>query len=333
MDAKYYIKKQKSIQCLLCPHQCILKDGDVGICLVRRNEGGKLIADAYGVLSAINIDPIEKKPLYHYYPGRNILSIGSYGCNMKCKCCQNFNISQKGIESGRGKTNIHISQLLQEAKMHDSNIGIAYTYNEPTVWYEFMYDTAKSAKESGLKNVIVSNGYINKKPLEELIPLIDAFNIDLKGFNRASHKRFTKADVEIVKQNLLHIYKSGKHLEITHLIVPGFNDSEDEFRNMILWITEKLDENVPLHISRYYPTYKYNEQPSDMNSLGNYYGWAAEHLNYVYLGNVNIPGKSNTYCRKCGKVIIERSGYHTSLSGVNNEGRCIFCNEMNIECI
>jgi pyruvate formate lyase activating enzyme len=333
MDARYYIKKQNSIQCLLCPHQCILKDGDKGICLIRRNEGGKLIADTYGVLSAIHMDPIEKKPLYHYFPGKNILSLGSYGCNMKCKCCQNFNISQNGTEGTGGYRNMNISLIIEQAKQDSSNIGLAYTYNEPTVWYEFMYDIAKEAWNNDLKNVVVSNGYICEEPLLKLLPLIDAFNIDLKGFNATTHKKFTKADLNIIKRNLEIIYNSGKHLEITHLVVPGFNDSTDEFERLITWIKDTLSPLVPLHISRYYPAYKYNEQPVDGSFLESYYQLASDHLSYVYVGNIHIPGRSDTFCRKCGHTLIERSGYHVTISGLDKEGNCNHCNTSNIKYI
>ena len=221
-----YFKYDNYIECRLCPHLCKIADGKRGICGVRKNTGEKIELMTYGVISGHSLDPVEKKPLYHFFPGRNILSIGSYGCNMRCDFCQNYHISQSRADSFSPDTDPE--KLALEALNSPNNIGLAFTYNEPVIWYEFVMDTAALIKEKGMYNVMVSNGFVNRNPLNDMLELIDAFNIDLKAFNDSFYTKLAGAGLEPVKEALKQIAKAGKHLEITTLIIPGRNDSEQE---------------------------------------------------------------------------------------------------------
>lgn len=330
-EANFY-KKQKddNVICYLCPHYCKIGKDNKGICGVRTNKEGELFSDVYGKVSALNIDPIEKKPLYHFHPGENILSIGSIGCNLKCKFCQNYDISQlrPGIE--KRLHDITPENIVTSCKTNNS-FGIAYTYNEPTVWYEYMIDTARLAQKNGLKNIVVSNGYINEKPLEQLLKYIDAFNIDLKAFNDDFYKKYASAKLEPVKKTLISIKKSGKHLEITNLVIPGLNDDERSFRDMIDWISSDLGKDTVLHLSRYYPTFKMTIQGTPVETLNKLFDIAKSQLNHVYLGNIHNKKGNDTFCSNCGNVLVKRSGYFTDIVGIDEFGKCLVCGKINIK--
>ena len=257
-ESQFYDKlENKKVQCSLCPHNCVISEGKSGVCKARVNNSGNLISDNYGHVSSIGFDPIEKKPLYHFYPGSEILSVGSFGCNLQCEFCQNWQISQTGVrESFRESRLYSPEEIIELAVTQKGNVGIAYTYNEPTVFFEFMIDMAQLAKDNGLKNVMVSNGYINQEPLNELNKYIDAYSIDLKGFNNNFFQSYTKSQLEPVKESLINIVAAGKHLEITNLVIPTLNDDENEFEEMVKWISFSLGKDIVLHISRYYPTYQ-----------------------------------------------------------------------------
>jgi len=326
MKAKYFSKENSTtIRCFLCPHKCRIEENKSGICKVRKNEGGELISKNYGIMSGIHLDPIEKKPLYHYYPGSYIFSIGSYGCNFKCRWCQNWQISQIDLSVFDDEKEFTPEMIIKMAMSYKENIGIAYTYNEPFVWFEFMYDTAIIAREKNLKNVIVTNGYINEEPLVELLPYVDAFNIDLKSFNDDIYRKYIGGTLKPVLHTLLTLKKYNIYFEITYLIVPGVNDNEEEFRNMVKWIAENLDKNVVLHLSRYFPMYQYNEPATSPLLLEKFYSIAKENLNYVYAGNIQLKNYQNTYCHNCGNLVLKRSGYFLSNKNFNEEGRCINC--------
>ena len=311
------------LECLLCPHYCKLTAGKSGICGVRKNTGEKIELLTYGVLSGYSLDPVEKKPLYHFFPGQNILSVGSYGCNMRCDFCQNYNISQKIPESLIPETTPE--KIVKAALSADKNIGIAFTYNEPVIWFEFMRDAATLAKNEGLKTVIVSNGYVNSEPLNEIIHFIDAFNIDLKAFNNSFYRKLTGADIEPVKNSLKQIAKSGKHLEITTLIIPGQNDDEKEMALQSEWISGELGKDVPLHLSRYFPMFRRGDPATSQETLNRLFEIASKNLDHVYMGNTNsLPGQ-NTSCPKCGTVVTIRTGYKTRLLNLDKEGKCAGC--------
>ncbi|MDT8401008.1 MAG: AmmeMemoRadiSam system radical SAM enzyme [Bacteroidales bacterium] len=329
MKAAYFIPlEEKMIRCTLCPHNCLLKPSETGICKVRHNIDGTMQTDVYENVSALALDPIEKKPLYHFHPGKQILSVGSFGCNMKCVFCQNYEISQPSVSiMNKRKNHLPSSQIIYEAKQISSNIGLAFTYNEPVVWYEFMLEMAADAKKSGLSTVMVSNGYINRAPLQDLIGYIDAFNIDLKAFTNDFYRKYTGSGLKPVLNTLKDIHSGGKHLEITFLVIPDYNDKREEFRACISWINDNLGPDVVLHLSRYFPNYNFSAPPTPSSTLKELFYIAREKLNFVYPGNINIPGIMDTVCPDCGSVITSRSAYR--IKHLNTEdGSCSKCGRM-----
>jgi len=287
----------------------------------------------YNQVSALHIDPIEKKPLYHFYPSQNILSIGNVGCNLSCKFCQNWEIAHCDPLAERAMAAVSTGKVVEEALGLPDNMGIAYTYNEPVVWYEYMYDIAAGikAQNKDKQNVVVTNGFINPEPLEDLFKFTDAFSVDLKAFTDKFYKKLTKSSLNPILEALKLIHRAGKHLEVTNLLIPGYNDDADDFRRMLDWIAENLDENVPLHISRFHPAYKMtNTPPTSPKKLREFYKIAASYMHYVFLGNISIEGTSDTYCKSCGKPLIRRSFFQTDISGLDAQGKCKYCGEKNI---
>jgi len=327
MEALFYSKLNNgNVVCNLCPHNCAISIGKRGICKVRKNEEGLLVSENYERISSIGFDPIEKKPLYHFYPGKEILSIGSVGCNLHCQFCQNYSISQTSVDEFDRDCSLYSPEQIKNlALSRNSNIGVAYTYNEPTVFFEFMLDTAKIIKSAGLKNVMVTNGFINPEPLSELHQYIDAYNVDLKAFNNDFFKKYTKSELEPVKETLKSIIKAGKHLEITNLVIPTLNDSEAEFENMCRWIAETLGKEIVLHISRYYPTYKMTIDQTSIDQMKLLFEIAKKYLDFVYLGNVLLDEGNNTFCNFCNELLISRSGYFTKIISVDKSGNCSKC--------
>lgn len=319
----FWAKTDNRIQCLVCPHNCKVAEGRTGICGVRKNNGKEIELITYGVISGYALDPIEKKPLYHFYPGYNILSVGSYGCNMRCDFCQNYHISQSvSLKSNR---EMLPGDLVDAALKASKNIGLAFTYNEPTIWFEYIRDAGIAAKNAGLRTVLVSNGYVNKDPLAEIIGFIDAFNIDLKAFNDSSYKILTGAHLEPVKSSLKQIASAGKHLEVTSLIIPGHNDKPEEMISQTEWIAGELGKDIPLHLSRYYPMYKRDDPATSQDTLERLYEIASERLDHVYLGNTHPGNGQDTWCPQCGETVTRRTGYHTDLVNLDAEGKCAKC--------
>lgn len=310
------------VHCRLCPHSCILSDGQSGICRVRINQGGVLYASAWGRLCTIAIDPIEKKPLYHFFPGSKILSIGSYGCNLQCRCCQNWQISQSGPA---GVSETDPTSVVRQALHETGNLGIAYTYNEPLINIEYVLETARQANRAYLKNVMVTNGFIHPGPLGDLLTVIDAFNVDLKGFSEDFYRQFTGGRLQAVLHSLSDIRKSGKHLEITMLVIPGENDSPGEFSEMIHWISNELGAHTVLHLSRYFPRYRHEAPPTSPETMYRLYDMAAAMLPFVYLGNMPGTRGSDTHCPGCGALAIARNGYHINAEGLDESGKCREC--------
>lgn len=314
------------VVCRLCPANCRLKPGQTGNCRVRENIGGTLYTHVYDKVAAIGVDPVEKKPLYHYYPGRDIFSIGEVGCNMHCSFCQNHHISQCFARDFRGFHEVTAQQIVAQALRGSSNIGIAYTYNEPVTFYEFMTDIAQIAHSRGLKNIVVTNGYINPEPLNELIPLIDAFNIDMKAFDDSFYRKLAQARLDPVLESLKIIARSGKHLEITNLVITGLNDSPEQFDAMVKWISDELGKNIPLHISRYFPQYMLDLPPTSVDKLNQLFLHAKKYLDHVYLGNVYNGHRSSTYCPTCGELLVEREYYRIKIVQEGFKGSCMNCN-------
>ncbi len=280
-EALYYEKlSQGRVHCHLCPYECQIPPGGKGACRVRQNKDGALYSLVYGKTSSIALDPIEKKPLYHYHPGEKILSLGTRGCNLHCDFCQNWHISQ---EVDGSMENITCEEVVERAKALGS-FGIAYTYNEPFIWYEFVLDTAKLAKAKGLKNVLVTNGFVNRGPLEGILPYTDAMNIDLKAFDEDFYIKVCKGRLKPVL-DVIKMSAKACHVELTNLIIPTLNDSEVTIRKMVDWIYENLGPEVPLHLSRYFPCYNMDLPPTPIETLKRAKRIAKEKLKYVYIGN------------------------------------------------
>jgi pyruvate formate lyase activating enzyme len=305
--AQYYkLNSSNKVLCQLCPHYCTIPEDKSGICRTRINQSGTLYSENYGKVASIAIDPIEKKPLYHFKPGSKILSIGSYGCNMRCSFCQNYSLSQAKVQTRY----LEPENIIDLMTQFPDNIGIAFTYNEPLMWYEYILNVSKKIKEVNPEYavVIVTNGYINPEPLREILPYIDAMNIDLKTINNQTYQRLCKGKLDTVLQTIETSLKHC-HVEVTSLIITGENDSESEIEELAIYLG-KINKNIPLHLSRYFPNYKMNNPPTPVNILIQAKEIAEKYLNYVYVGN--LPEiEANTYCPKCGELLIERKYYHT----------------------
>jgi pyruvate formate lyase activating enzyme len=328
-EALFYEKAtDKQVICRLCPHHCRLKDGQAGICRVRKNEGGILFTEVYGKVAALNLDPIEKKPLYHFFPGRPILSLGTVGCNLQCRFCQNWQISQSSLEETTNCEDYSPEQVASIAMENRENLGMAYTYNEPTIFYEYMKDIATLVHRMGGMNVMVSNGFIDPEPLQELYPVMDAFSIDLKAFTESFYRTQTHSRLEPVKKCLIDIVRAGKHLEITNLVIPTLNDDPLIFEDMVHWIRDGLGEGTVLHLSRYFPQYKTTLPQTPVKKLEDFYAIAKKYLSFVYLGNISLMEEGHdTFCPSCHQKVIERMGYLTRLTGLDPSGYCMKCHE------
>ena len=325
-EASYFEEMEnKSVKCILCPHNCIILNGKSGFCKVRKNINGRLYSLNYRVISAFNIYPVEKKPLFHFYPGKKIVSIGSLGCNLKCSYCQNFDISQFDEEKLSFCNKLSLDKIEKYVVETEDNIGVAYTYNEPTVFYEYMKECAEVIKRVNMVNVAVTNGYINEKPLEDSFEFIDSYSVDLKGFTEEFYRGITRGSLKEVKNNLKKIRDAGKHLEIENLIIPELNDSKDKFREMAKWIKEELGENTILHINRYYPAYMLKIPPAPESKFRELYEVAKKYLNYVYVGNIDVDYGRDTICHKCGNTVIKRRGYNIVVTQDCEDGKCSKC--------
>ncbi len=325
-EAMYYEKQQENrVKCLLCPHECIIREGKSGICHVRKNTGGKLIAQTYGKPVSLHTDPVEKKPLYHFYPGSRILSMGTLGCNLHCIFCQNSDMAHASPEDYPWIQEKDPEDIVRMATHDGNNLGLAYTYNEPVIYYEFMHDVAKRIRERGLKNVMVSNGFISPEPLRGLLPWIDAFNIDLKAFTDDFYRKYTGSRIKPVQETLKTIAASDSHLEVTFLVIPKLNDDPEVFREMLRWIRGELGRETVLHLSRYFPHYKLNAPETPIEKLLEFHRAASEELSYVFIGNASLPTGKNTHCPHCRQVIIERNFYLSRITGVDRHGKCLHC--------
>lgn len=322
-EALYYEKlSNERVKCLLCPHYCLIKEGKTGICRARINQQGRLYSRVYEQCSSVVMDPIEKKPLYHLAPGRQILSLGTVGCNLKCQFCQNWHISQ--LEAPTQP--LSSEEVIKMAKKYNS-LGVAYTYNEPIIWYEYVMDIAKLVKKKGLRNVMVTNGFINPEPLLELLPYIDAFNIDVKSFDDDFYKRMCFGRLEPVLKAAQIAKEKGALVEITNLIIPTLNDKLEELSDLIAWVKDKLGDDTPLHFSAYLPNYKLHLPPTPFSTLERAAELAAQSLKYVYLGNVYEKRFNTTYCPRCKKAVIVRNGYTVSHYKIVSS-QCQYCQEV-----
>jgi len=315
---------ENAVQCQLCPRRCILSPGQKGFCRGRKNINGKLYSLNYAQPVAVHVDPIEKKPLAHVYPGTKSFSIATAGCNLRCKFCQNWEISQLDPESVKVEP-VPPEKIVALAKETNCKT-IAFTYTEPIIFYEYMLAIAKIAKTEGIECVMHSAGFVNEEPLRELCKYITAANIDLKGFEDKFYASYCEGDVQTVLNALKVLKEEGVWIEITNLLIPGANDSEKDIRKLVKWVKENLGKSTPIHFARFHPMYKLtNLSPTPLSSLKRAYKIAKEEgMNYVYIGNVPQHIGEDTNCPKCGKLLIRRIGYTVTEDAIK-DGKCPQC--------
>lgn len=324
-EAKYYKKlEDREIECTLCPRVCKLGDKERGYCGVRENDGGTYYTLVYGKACSLNVDPIEKKPFFHFLPGKTALSIATAGCNVNCKFCQNWEISQVRPEQIR-----HIDlpplSVASTAKKYNSPV-IAYTYSEPVVFFEYMVDTSKEARKRGIRNVVITGGHINQDPLKELIEVVDGIKVDLKSFSQDFYTKYVRGELQPVLDAIKIIAQSPVWLEIVYLVIPTLNDSREEIQRMCRWIKDEVGTHIPIHFSRFYPMYLMkNLPPTPVSTLEAVYQTAREEGHqFVYIGNVPGHKSENTYCPNCSNLVIQRQGYVIKKVNLQEE-KCLFC--------
>jgi len=318
-EALYYERLEgEKVHCLLCPQDCVIAGGKKGFCKVRLNIDGTLYSEIYNRVMATGMDPVEKKPLYHFHPGAPIYSMGTRGCNQHCDFCQNWHMLQPDALTGE----MTARQAVEEAKAARS-VGIAYTYNEPTIWFEFVLECSRLAREEGLANVLVTNGSINPEPFSELAPYIDAMNIDVKSMDPEFYRKICKSKRDPVLATCRAARAAGIHIELTNLVIPTLNDSDELFTELVDFVAG-LGQDVPLHFSAYFPSYKMTIEPTPLTALLRAREIAREKLYYVYLGNVAVSDGSNTCCPQCGNLLIGRRGYGVSIKGIKGD-KCDKC--------
>lgn len=313
VEVPYQHREGARIRCDICPVRCKLDEGGIGTCGGRQVINGRLIAVNYGQVCSLHLDPIEKKPLYHFYPGSEILSVGPNGCNLNCAWCQNWQISQN-IAPTRTVLPDELADMVDAL----DGIGIAYTYAEPLIWYEYILDAGRLLRERGLVNVFVSNGYVNAEPLRDLLSIADAFNIDLKSDDDACYRHHCGGRLEDVQRTIRMVRDAGKHLEITHLIVTGVGDDIGQIERLVGWIAA-VDRAIPLHLTRYFPSNRYDEPPTDIGLMQDAYAAARAQLDYVYLGNVPTSAGQDSFCPVCGALLIKRRGYGVDVVGLDRD--------------
>ncbi|NIO16893.1 MAG: AmmeMemoRadiSam system radical SAM enzyme [Deltaproteobacteria bacterium] len=326
-EAKYYERKQGlEIECLLCPRKCLVGDRERGYCGVRENRAGKYMTLIHSRPCTVHVDPIEKKPFFHVYPASRAFSMATAGCNVNCKFCQNWEISQSRPEQTR---NYRLSpeDIVRRAK-ESGCMTIAYTYSEPVVFYEYMYDCAVAGNEAGVDSIVVTAGYIQEKPLKELLSKVLAVKVDLKAFEEEYYKKIVRGELKPVLDGLVSIASSGTWLEIVYLVVPTLNDDPDLLKKMAVWIEKELGAHVPLHLSRFYPQYLLRDlPPTPVSTLRRLREVCIDAgLKYVYVGNVPGDPGEHTYCPRCGKRVISRLVYFIGENHVQN-GKCAHCGE------
>ncbi|NOQ47534.1 MAG: AmmeMemoRadiSam system radical SAM enzyme [Methanococcoides sp.] len=325
-EAMFYEKLEDGkVRCSLCNHRCRISKGKTGICGVRENREGTLYSLIYATVSSEAIDPIEKKPLFHFNPGSSVYSLGTIGCNFRCKHCQNWTISQVGLDEANS-IEITPEQAIDRALATGCR-SIAWTYNEPTIWYEYTYDSAKLAKEAGLDTVYVTNGYITPEALEHISPYLDAFRVDIKAFSEKFYKEVVGARLAPVLESAKLARELGMHVEVVNLVIPTLNDSEDELRELSEWVFENLGEDTPVHFTRFQPYYKMKHlPPTPVETLETAHRIALEAgLKYVYIGNVFGHKYENTFCPSCGEPVIVRGVFDVKDHNLTPDHKCGNC--------
>ena len=317
---------ETKVKCNVCAHRCTISEGKVGICRTRQNREGKLYTLIYNTVSSEAVDPIEKKPLYHFLPGTLSYSLGTVGCNFRCQHCQNWNISQVTIDE-TSTMELTPEQAVQNA-VDAGCSSIAWTYNEPSIWHEYTYDSAVLAKKAGLKTVYVTNGYITPEALERMAPYLDAFRVDIKSFSDNFYKKVCGARLAPVLESTKLAKELGMHVETITLLIPEMNDSPDEVTELVRWVRDNIGTDTPMHFTRFYPMYKMNSlNATPIDTLEMAYDIAKkEGMRFVYLGNVGGHEYENTYCPKCNTLLIDRTGY--SAGAIRTKGgKCPECGE------
>ncbi len=322
--AMFQEETARGIMCRICPNECVLKEGELSKCNNRKVHDSKLYTLAFGNPCSVNVDPVEKKPLYHFLPGSKAFSIATAGCNLVCLNCQNWTISQTSPDKTRNYD--MMPEKVVEECIKNNCSSIAYTYSEPTSFYEYVFETATLARSSGIKNIFKSNGYINSEPLKKLCSVIDAANIDLKAFSESTYLKLTGGKLQPVLNSLKVLKDMGIWLEITNLVIPDWTDNPDDIRNMCKWLSDNGFKNTPIHFSRFYPLHKLEQlPPTPVEILNSAYSIATEEgLKYVYTGNVPGNEISNTKCPSCNSTIIVRQGYRISANTIA-AGKCNKC--------
>ncbi len=315
----FSVKGAEGIICTLCPKSCRISEGDYGDCGIRKNESNALSLPFFGIPSALNIDPVEKKPLYHFHPGARIFSVGFFGCSFHCPFCQNYSISQKPF-SDSSYPFLSPDNLIKLVKKNGVSL-LAFTYSEPLVHFEYLLEASQIAKDNNINTVLVTNGFINKKPAMELLPFIDALNIDLKSFSNTFYRDELSGSLKPVL-DFISLANDFCHVEVTTLVIPGENDSSEEIGNISQFISS-LSPDIPLHISAYYPVYRYTAPPTPTQTIEFSILIARKYLNYVYPGNTGSLN-SNTYCPECSSLLVERRGYYVKPVGISS-GICSSC--------
>ncbi|MDD1768484.1 MAG: AmmeMemoRadiSam system radical SAM enzyme [Methanomassiliicoccales archaeon] len=325
-EARFWKPENGRVACSLCPHSCKIAPGRRGICGVRENRDGRLFSLIYGKASSVHVDPVEKKPFFHFKPGDKVLSLGSIGCTFRCQNCQNFTISQAQVGEF-GLEDMSSEEVLDTCRKTGCK-GISWTYNEPTIWHEFSYDTSKLAKSKGYHTNYVTNGFIQEAPLRELAECIDAMNIDVKAFHNEFYKKVCRASLKPVLDAAKLAHELGIHVELTYLVIPGKNDSEAEIRDFSRWVAQSLDPNVPVHFTRFHPDYLMTDvQSTPIKTLDMAYKVAKEEgLRFPYAGNVPGDDRENTHCPKCGELVIGRMGF-SIVEMKAKKGKCPVCGE------
>lgn len=319
------ILNDDKVQCTVCPRNCILKDGQEGFCHVRKNENGEIILTTYGYNTGLSIDPIEKKPLYQFYPKSLVLSFGTHGCNMGCQFCQNWRTTKNKSDS-RLLNKTSPEEIVRIAKEYNCK-SVAFTYNDPIIFLEYAVDTAKLCRQSGIKTVAVTSGFINPEPAKEFFKYMDAANIDLKGFSENFYKKFCLAKLKPVLDTIKYVKnETDCWLELTTMLIEDENNSDEEIKAEFNWILENLGDTVPLHFSAFFPSYKLvNKSATKISTLLKAYNTARSMgLKYVYTGNLTNKETSSTYCKNCHNAIIVRNGYELIEYNLH-DGNCIFC--------
>jgi pyruvate formate lyase activating enzyme len=324
-EAMLYEKLDSVLNCHVCQRRCIISNGKSGFCEMRQNEDGILYSLNYAATSSVAVDPIEKKPLFHFYPGSMVFSLGSLGCNFRCRYCQNWNISQADIKKTSTR-DMPPEEAIRLTKEYGCQ-SIAWTYNEPTMWFEYTYDSAKLAKKENINTIYVTNGYMSDEALELISPFLDAANVDLKGMSDSFYKELCEANLQPVLDNIQRMYDAGIHIEITNLVIPGYNDSEEDLKALVKFMAEEVGIEVPLHFSRFFPYYQLKDvHPTPVETLEKAQKMAYEAgMKYVYVGNVPGGDSENTHCPECQELLIKRDGFQILVNKLKKENKCPEC--------